>query len=131
MKSVKELRKKEAKRAVRRAPVYSTSEARANFAETLEQAQADNAVIGFDRYGRVIAVLMPVEAAYLIAGLDREVSPAKRAELKQAALLFVRSVPNRIAKKKKPAAAARKAAPAKKKAARKGSGKRKDLGSGA
>jgi len=119
MKSVKELRKKEAKRAPRRAPVYSTSEARANFAETLEQAQADNAVIGFDRYGRIVAVLMPVEAAYILAGQERDVSPAKRAEIKQAAQVFVRSVPTRVAKKKKTVSAARAAAPVKKKTARK------------
>lgn len=118
MKSVKELRKKEAKRAPRRAPVYSTSEARANFAETLEQAQADNAVIGFDRYGRIVAVLMPVEAAYILAGQERDVSPAKRAEIKQAAQVFVRSVPTRVAKKKS-VSAARAAAPVKKKTARK------------
>jgi len=103
MRSVKELRKKEAKAAPRRAPVYSTSEARANFAATLDAAQQENAVIGFDRYGRVIAVVVPVEAAYMLAGLEREISPARRAEIKQAALVFIRSVPTRISKKKKAA----------------------------
>lgn len=108
MRSVKDLRKKEAKRPAKQSPVYSTSEARANFAATLDAAQRENAVIGFDRYGRVVAVVVPVEAAYILAGLEREVSPARRAEIKQAALLFVRSVPTRISKKKAPAKKAKK-----------------------
>ncbi|MEZ6023136.1 MAG: hypothetical protein R3C16_06935 [Hyphomonadaceae bacterium] len=83
-------------------------------------------MIGFDRYGRTIAALVPVEAVYMLAGLDREVSPAKRAEIKQAALFFVHNVPNRVAKKK---AATKKKAAAKKKSPSKRRGKRKNLGS--
>jgi hypothetical protein len=129
MRSVKELRRKAAKRAPKKAPVYSTSEARANFAEALETAQVDSAVIGFDRYGRTVAVLVPVEAAYILAGLEREVSPAKRAEIKRAALLFVRNVPNRIATRSKKKAAAKKAKrPAAKKKPAKRRAKRKSLG---
>ena len=63
MRSVKELRRKAAARATRKARVYSTSEARATFAEALETAQVDNAVIGFDRYGRTIAALVPISVA--------------------------------------------------------------------
>ena len=64
MRSVRDHRKKAASRArkPKGPPVLSTSEARANFAEALETAQVDNAVIGFDRYGRTVAALVPVEA---------------------------------------------------------------------
>lgn len=96
MKSVKELRKKAATRAHRKSRIYSTSEARANFAEALETAQVEGAVIGFDRYGRTVAALVPVEAVYILAGQDHLVSPARREALVQAARRFVAEVPSRL-----------------------------------
>lgn len=113
MKSVKELRRKAARRTAKTAPVYSTSEARANFAEALETAQLDSAVIGFDRYGRTVAALVPVEAIYMLSGLGGKIDPDIRQKIERAARSFVTKVPNRIGKK-----LARKAAPpAKKKSA--------------
>lgn len=76
-------------------PVLSTSEARANFAEALETAQVDNAVIGFDRYGRTVAALVPVEAIYMLAGLGRLVNPGTRKEIVEGAMAFAQSVPYR------------------------------------
>jgi hypothetical protein len=96
MKSVKELRRKAAARTRKKAQVYSTSEARANFAEALETAQVENAVIGFDRYGRTVAALVPVEAIYILAGLDDRIAPAVREEIRKGSLQFVESVPNRV-----------------------------------
>lgn len=96
MRSVKELRRKAASRPRKKAIVYSTSEARANFAEALETAQVDNDIIGFDRYGRTIAALVPVEAIYMLAGLDVRVEPAVRAKIVAAARAFAGSVPNRV-----------------------------------
>ncbi|MGQ0533932.1 MAG: hypothetical protein ACT4OF_14765 [Caulobacteraceae bacterium] len=96
MKSVKEHRKSPVGRARKaKAPVLSTSEARANFAEALETAQVDNAVIGFDRYGRTVAALVPVEAIYMLAGLGKLVDPATRKEIEQGAIAFARNVPYR------------------------------------
>ena len=89
MRSVKELRRKAASRVSRKARVYSTSEARANFAEALETAQVDNAVIGFDRYGRTIAALVPVEAIYMLAGMGNMIAPAVRAEIESFSLQFI------------------------------------------
>jgi hypothetical protein len=73
--------------------VLSTSEARAHFAEALETAHSGNTIIGFDRYGRTVAALVPVEAVYILAGLGRQVSGATRKEIAAAALLFARNVP--------------------------------------
>jgi hypothetical protein len=112
MKSVKELRRKAARRSAKTAPVYSTSEARANFAEALETAQLDSAVVGFDRYGRTVAALVPVEAIYMLSGMGGKIDPDIRQKIERAARSFVMKVPNRIGKKM-----ASKAAPAKKKAA--------------
>ncbi len=76
-------------------PVLSTSEARANFAEALETAQVDNAVIGFDRYGRTVAALVPVEAIYMLAGLGKLVDPTTRKEIEDGAVAFANNVPHR------------------------------------
>jgi hypothetical protein len=97
MRSVKELRRKAASRVSRKARVYSTSEARANFAEALETAQVDNAVIGFDRYGRTIAALVPIEAVYMLAGMGHMIAPGVREEIASFSAQFVHSVPSRVA----------------------------------
>jgi hypothetical protein len=99
MKSVKALRRKAAARKAKTAPVYSTSEARANFAETLETVQAESAVIGFDRYGRTVAALVPIEAIYILAGMAGAVAPDLRSRIQGAASDFVDQVPNRVGKK--------------------------------
>jgi hypothetical protein len=120
MKSVKELRRKAAARTQRKAQVYSTSEARANFAEALETAQVDNAVIGFDRYGRTVAALVPVEAVYMLAGLGHMIPAGVREEIASGSQQFVHSVPNRVAMREAPPAKARaKSAPKKAKAKKK------------
>jgi hypothetical protein len=97
MRSVREHRKKAASRArkPKTAPVLSTSEARANFAEALETAQVDNAVIGFDRYGRTVAALVPVEAIYMLAGLGKHVDATTRKEIEDGAMAFAQNVPYR------------------------------------
>lgn len=114
MKSVKELRKKAASRAHKLAPIYSTSEARANFAEALETAQLDSAVVGFDRYGRTVAALVPVEAIYMLAGMADDLEPNVRGKIQRAAQDFVHNVPNRVGKRIAPEQA-RAVRPAKKK----------------
>ena len=119
MRSVKELRRKAASRVSRKARVYSTSEARANFAEALETAQVDNAVIGFDRYGRTIAALVPVEAIYMLAGKGQMIAPAVRQEIEAYALQFVESVPSRVMPSPAPSGAPRRTPAGKKTAGKK------------
>lgn len=99
MKSIKSLRRKAASRKAKTAPVYSTSEARANFAETLETVQAESAVIGFDRYGRTVAALVPIEAIYILAGRGGAIASDLRSRIQGAASDFVDLVPNRVGKK--------------------------------
>lgn len=119
MKSVKSLRRKAASRKAKTAPVYSTSEARANFAETLETVQAESAVIGFDRYGRTVAALVPIEAVYILAGMGASVAPDLRSRIQSAASDFVDQVPNRVGKRIERKREA-KAAPKKKRASASG-----------
>lgn len=114
MKSVKELRKREADRADKKARIYSTSEGRANFAEALESAQLENAVIGFDRYGRPLAALVSIDAVRMLANMDQDVEPAVREKITRMARLFLHNVPAKSALGR----TARKAPPAKKKAAK-------------
>jgi hypothetical protein len=111
MKAVKELRKKAAARAMQKAQVYSTSEARANFAEALETAQLQNTVIGFDRYGRPVAALVSIDAVKMLAGMDSKVEPAVRDKIKRMASLFMNNIPveEAAAAPAKPAKAAKKA----------------------
>jgi hypothetical protein len=110
MKSVKEHRKRAATRSRKaKPPVLSTSEARANFAEALETAQVDNAVIGFDRYGRTVAASVPVEAVYMLAGLGKLVDPATRKEIEEGAIAFAHNVPYRSIDPDQVAAAVKKA----------------------
>lgn len=96
MKTVRELRKKAASRIGKGSQVLSTSEARANFAEALETAQVGGAVIGFDRYGRTVAALVPVEAVYVLAGLGHTLPSATVAAIKRQAKSFVDKVPTRM-----------------------------------
>jgi hypothetical protein len=100
--------------------VLSTSEARAHFAEALETAHSGNTIIGFDRYGRTVAALVPVEAVYILAGLGRQVPPATRKEIAAGALLFARNVPYEAPKSNsKSKSKARAKSPAKKAVRRK------------
>lgn len=84
-----------AKQAKAAAPLLSTSQARAHFAEALETAQVENAVIGFDRYGRTVAALVPVEAIYMLAGMGKMIDRETRKDIEKGALAFAHSVPYR------------------------------------
>lgn len=145
MKPVRELRKKVAARVEKKAQIYSTSEARANFAEALETAQLENAVIGFDRYGRPVAALVSIDAVRLLAGRAQEVEPATQEKIKRLAGIFLHNLPasknvmqsappkgRRAARPaKKASAAKKKSAAGKKKAPAKPKRRRKAMGKGA
>jgi hypothetical protein len=74
------------------APIYSTSEARANFAEALETAQVDCAVIGFERYGRTVAALAPIQAIYMLAGRAQDVPADVRRRIERNARNLVQDI---------------------------------------
>jgi hypothetical protein len=79
-------------KAARTASVYSTSEARANFAEALDAARKDGAVIGFDRYGHTVAALVPLEAIYILAGRGDRISPSTRERIERGAKNLVQDI---------------------------------------
>jgi hypothetical protein len=93
MTSVSGLRKKAAARASVKTQMYSTSQARANFAEALGATQVENTVIGFDRYGRLVAALVPIDAVRMLAGRAEAVEPAIRAKIERMARLFLHNAP--------------------------------------
>ena len=86
--------------------VLSTSEARANFAENLETAKTEAAIIGFDRYGSTVAALVPVEAVYILAGAGAKVPADKRKQIVEEAKLFITAMSSDSAPAAKPAKAA-------------------------
>jgi len=82
----------------RKAAAISTSQARANFANALERAQTDNAIIAFERYGKPIAALAPIDAVRLLAG--ERVAPAAQKAIVEAARAIVRTLPAQVARTK-------------------------------
>ena len=73
----------------------STSEARANFAEALGMAQEENTVIGFDRYGKLVAAVVPIDAVRMLAGRSAEVDPAVRAKIERMSRIFLHAAPGK------------------------------------
>lgn len=116
---MKTAKKKSNNRTERR--ILSTSEARANFAEALESARSEGAIIGFDRYGHTVAALVPVEAIQVLAGMADNVSPAVRASIKRQAASFIEAAPSGPAAEEAPRA--KKAGGRKKAASRKRGGR--------
>jgi hypothetical protein len=80
------------KHPVARAPkqqTISTSEARANFAEALGMAHEENTVIGFDRYGKLVAALVSIDAVRILAGRSDEVDPSVRSKIERMSRIFL------------------------------------------
>jgi hypothetical protein len=78
-----------------KAKQLSTSQARADFASALLEAQKDLTLIGFDRYGRTQAALVPVEAIYMLAGEDKDIPPHVKDAIVYGAEQFVSTIPHR------------------------------------
>src|SRR5512145_685833 len=70
-------------------PSFSTSAGRANLARALETTDREKTVVGFDRYNRPVAALVPIEAVSILAGQGEQVDPAVRAKIVRMAKLFV------------------------------------------
>lgn len=83
----------------------STSEVRKQLAGALRTVKQEKVLIGFGRYGACVAVLVPVEGAFMLAGRGAEVRPELRAKIKAMAEAFADDLQLDDA----PAAAARKA----------------------
>ena len=88
MTSVPALRKNPVARAPKQQTI-STSEARANFAEALGMAHEESTVIGFDRYGKLVAALVPIDAVRMLAGRGAEVEPSVRSKIERMSRIFL------------------------------------------
>ncbi|MBS0384457.1 MAG: hypothetical protein JSS00_03810 [Proteobacteria bacterium] len=86
------LRKSRRARAAK-AQTLSTSQARANFAEALGLAQKQNTIIGFDRYGKLVAAVVPIDAVRMLARRDDEVEPAVRNKIERMSRIFLHAAP--------------------------------------
>lgn len=73
--------------------VYSTTIGRAKFPEFMQLSYGEKAVIGFDRYGRILGAIVPVEAVKVLAGREREVDPHVRAQIERAAAHLLAQMP--------------------------------------
>lgn len=73
--------------------VYSTTEGRQRFPDILQTTFGEKAVIGFDRYGRALGAVVPMEAVRLLAGLDNCVDEHVQAHIKRTALKLLQQMP--------------------------------------
>src|SRR5262249_14377899 len=96
-----------------KAPMFSTSTARANFARALGMAHRENTVVAFDRYGRRVAALVSMNAVLMLAGKSAEVPPAIRDKIERMSKALVtatkeQDMPADAPRKKAPARGTRK-----------------------
>ena len=79
--------------AAPQARLFSTTEGRQRFPDLLQTCFGDKAVIGFDRYGRALGAVVPMEAVRLLAGYDESVAPYVRDTIAATAEALLRQVP--------------------------------------
>lgn len=114
MKAVKaQKKKKKTEPRAAKAPMFSTSTARANFARALGMAHRENTVVAFDRYGRRVAALVSMNAVLMLAGKGAEVPPAIRDKIERMSKALAsatrdQDMPATTARKKAPARGTRK-----------------------
>ena len=78
------------------ARLVSTTEGRQRFPDLLQTCFGDKAVIGFDRYGRALGAVVPMEAVRLLAGYDQAVDPGVRDTITRTARALLREVPAEV-----------------------------------
>lgn len=65
--------------------VYSTTDGRQRFPDILQVSYGEKAVIGFDRYGRALGAVVPIEAVQMLAGCLDNVDEDVRDRIERAA----------------------------------------------
>jgi hypothetical protein len=65
--------------------VYSTTDGRQQLHDILQDIYGDKAVIGFDRYGRVVGAVVPMEAVAMLAGRTDYVDDYTQERIQRAA----------------------------------------------
>jgi hypothetical protein len=116
MRPSKKSRGKAASPARGKSKSFSTSKGRANLAAALATAARDKTIVGFDRYRKPIAALVPIDAILMLSGQDGSVDPAVRDRIVRTARVFVAAMQSSRGGGRAPAAKKqpRKAAPKKK-----------------
>lgn len=69
--------------------VYSTTDGRQKFPDILQVTYGDKAVIGFDRYGRALGAVVPIEAVRMLAGWTGAVDERLRDHIGRAAIALL------------------------------------------
>ena len=64
---------------------FSTSEARQKFAEIIQDTYGDKAIVAFERYGKPLGALVPMEALLLLAGGAHGIDSATEGRVRDSA----------------------------------------------
>jgi hypothetical protein len=67
------------------ARVYSTTEGRQRFPDILQEVFGEKSIAGFERYGRRLGALIPMEALLLLAGRGSMLDKETRIRIQNAA----------------------------------------------
>jgi hypothetical protein len=74
--------------------LYSTTEGRQRFPDLLQISYGNKAVIGFDRYGRALGAVVPMEAVRMLAGFGDSVDEDVRKRIERTARLLIEQLPD-------------------------------------
>ncbi len=77
--------------------LYSTTEGRQRFPDILQFSYGDKAVIGFDRYGRALGAVVPIEAVRILAGYGETVDDDVKRRMERTARLLLAKLPREAA----------------------------------
>jgi hypothetical protein len=72
--------------------VYSTTDGRQRFPDILQVSYGEKAVIGFDRYGRALGAVVPMEAVLMLAGKTQDVDDDVKLRIERAAQKLLQEV---------------------------------------
>ena len=72
--------------------VYSTTDGRQRFPDILQVSYGEKAVIGFDRYGRALGAVVPMEAVLMLAGKTQDVDEDVKLRIERAAQKLLQEV---------------------------------------
>jgi len=73
--------------------LYSTTEGRQRFPDLLQTSYGSKAVIGFDRYGRALGAVVPMEAVRVLAGFSDSVDEDIKRRIEQTAKSLLQKLP--------------------------------------
>lgn len=88
--------RRQAQNPIPQARLLSTTDGRQRFPDLLQTCFGDKAVIGFDRYGRALGAVVPMEAVRLLAGYDDCVDPHVRETIASTAQALLRKIPAEV-----------------------------------